>query len=184
MAHAERAFFGAQQDVERLMDDLQVDRAIRAQHIAPLPLAHALKEAMVRNAHRFNKKKQLVEVDAPEAVVVSADAHWVVRIIDAMLSNASKFSPQGATVRVSIGSTDGSGVIRVTDTGVGMTTEDLRHVFTRYTLLTSRTTDGEQQMRGTLARALQWAHANSGDLFATSPGQGQGSSFELRLPLA
>ena len=184
MAHAERAFFGAQQDVERLMDDLHVDRAITAQHLAPFTFAQALKDAMDRNAHRFSKKGQRVEVSSPTDVTIRADAHWVVRIIDAMLSNASKFSPEGSTINVSITSDAENGLLEVTDHGVGLTAEDLEQVFSRYALLTSRTTNGEQQMRGTLARAHQWAQANGGRLRATSRGQGQGSSFELRLPLA
>lgn len=184
MAFAESAFFGAQRDIESLLDDMHVDRDIRVQEMAPLSLSETVREALARNVHRFTRKEQHTELHLRADAMVIGDAYWVLRIIDALLSNASKFSPPGTTIHVTVERTDDIGRVIVTDNGAGMTAEDLRLVFTRYAMLSSHTTDGEQQMRGTLARAKQWAEANGGALRASSPGKDLGSTFELRLALA
>lgn len=184
LAFAEGAFFGAQRDIESLLDDMHVDRDITVQQMAPLSLSGIVREALERNVHRFTRKEQHVELHLSPDTMVIGDAHWLLRIIDALLSNASKFSPRGTTIHVTVETLDHTGRVIVTDNGTGMSAEDLQLVFTRYAMLSSRATDGEQQMRSTLARARQWAEANGGSLRASSPGKDKGSTFELSLALA
>ncbi len=181
MAHAERAYFGAQRDLEQLLDDLHVDRAIRPAPPTRMLASELVRHAIERNVHRFQKKAQTVHVSPSEASVMT-DAQWGTAILDALLSNASKFSPCGSAISVTIDSEQGQLAITVSDAGVGLRQEDLERVFVRYALLSSRPTDGEQQMRGTLGRCQQWAKALGGNLKAASSGQGKGTAFTLYLP--
>ncbi|HMW96997.1 MAG TPA: HAMP domain-containing sensor histidine kinase, partial [Flavobacteriales bacterium] len=112
------------------------------------------------------------------------DAHWTTQILQALISNASKFSPRGSSISINAGATADGSAITVSDKGTGFTGSDLVDVFTRYAILSSRTTAGEPQARGTLARAKQWARAQGGHLNVESEGPGQGARFTLTLPPA
>ncbi|MBS1582887.1 MAG: HAMP domain-containing histidine kinase [Bacteroidetes bacterium] len=183
LAFAERNFFNGQAEVERLMDDFRVPRDPAQVQQAPVELRALIAKAVQGLAFRFDKKQQTVEVEGPEALTVQGDAHLLEQLFDALLSNASKFSPRGACVRVTLRTYKGHAVAAVQDPGVGLTDVDLGRVFVRYALLSSRSTDGEMQARGTLARARRWAQGHRGTLDATSPGPGQGATFTVRLPL-
>lgn len=180
MDFAERGFFSAQRDLERLLDDLGVDRGVSAER-TPFDLVACLNGALRNERYRLQKKDQRVEVSAPPEALVVGDARWTEQILQALISNASKFSARGSMINVEVlgGS---AGVVRVTDQGCGLSDEDLRNVFTRYAILSSRSTDGEPQSRGTLGRAKQWAEAQGGTLTAASQGIGRGCVLSLELP--
>ncbi len=181
ISFAERGYFHAQRDLEDLLDDLGVERGITADRI-PFDLMESLKEALTNEAYRLRKKGQRVEVKAPDSRKVTGDARWTTQILQALISNASKFSPRDAVITVEVASEPGASTVRVIDPGCGLPAEDLPNLFKRYVILTSRSTDSEPQSRGTLARAQQWALAQNGGLQAASAGPGHGCTMTLRLP--
>ncbi len=179
---AESQYFKALREVESLLDDRGVDRGMGEPHKEPQVLADLVRRSVEDLAHRFQRKEQRVDLDVDGAVIVPADARHIVMLIGALLSNASKFSPSGSVIYVRGTREEGMAVLRVRDQGVGLDAEDQRDLFTRYALLKSRSTDGEAQGRGTLARAREWAAAHGGSLDARSDGPGLGMEFILRLP--
>ncbi len=178
---AERGFFHAQRELEDLLDDLHVERGVTAERVR-FDLTASLREALRNEDFRLRKKEQSVNVTGTEHIHATGDARWTSLILQALLSNASKFSARGAPISIDLENKDGRCQVRVTDQGCGLTKEDLTQVFKRYAILSSRSTDGEPQSRGTLGRAHQWAQAQGGNLTARSQGAGQGSVFELTLP--
>lgn len=184
LEHLERTYFQAQRSMEDLLDDLGVDRQLRPGPPTDVVLAEALADAVQRESVRTTKKEQRLELPEVTPCTVRADRDLLVQLLAALLSNASKFSPRGAVLRVDVTQTDGSVRVAVADTGVGIAAEDLERVFERFVITGSRTTDGEPQARGTLARARQWAQAMGGQLSAQSAGPGMGSTFVLELPAA
>ncbi len=183
MAFAERGFFHAQRDLETLLDDFGVERGVTADRL-PFDLAKALGEAINKEDYRLRKKGQEVRVSAPAQAQVLGDARWTTQIIQALISNASKFSERGAQVTAEIMRAQDGWTLRISDQGCGLTAEDLAGIFKRYGILSSRSTEGEPQSRGTLGRAVQWATAQGGTLTAESAGTAQGSIFSLVLPAA
>lgn len=78
-----------------------------------------------------------VRVDAPTPVPLMSDAERLDQVIDNLVANAIKFSPRGSTVTVTVEPLDAPGSaararIVVTDTGIGMSQEDLDRVTTRF----------------------------------------------------
>jgi signal transduction histidine kinase len=176
--------FKAMRETEVLLDDLGVDRSVGTlvrQAVGLLPL---ILKAQQQLQHRFTRKAQQVTVAVDAELSVSADAHYLGEILAALLSNASKFTPQGTSIHVRAEQVGREVVIEVQDPGVGLSAEDLHQLFVRYAWLSSRSTDGEPQGRSSLARARQWAEAMDGTLIATSAGPGQGTVFTLRLGAA
>ena len=181
MSFAERGFFSAQRDLEQLLDDFGVDRAVQTERTT-FDLMSCLNEALRNEAYRLGKKDQTVALSGLSEATAVGDARCTGQILRALISNASKFSPRGAVIRVQVERVDAMCTVRVTDSGCGLSADDLQHVFTRYAILSSRGTEGEQQSRGTLARARQWAEAQGGALSVASQGIGKGCLFTLELP--
>ncbi len=181
MSFAERGFFQAQRDLEDLLDDFHVERGVSAER-TPFDMRKSLDEALRNEDYRLRKKGQRVDVRGPAEAPASGDARLTTQLLQALISNASKFSPRDTVIGVEFSNGGQGTTIRVTDSGCGLLPEDLAAVFTRYIILSSRSTDGEPQSRGTLARAKQWAEAQGGTLDVASEGIGKGCVFTLRLP--
>jgi histidine kinase len=138
-----------------------------AQQIAPLAEAQAL-EVVVDN-------------DLP-ALEVQADPDRAAQVLLNLLSNAIRYTPEGGRVEVRIGRTSLSAEIEVTDTGIGIPAQALPYLFERfYRVDASRARkSGGSGIGLTIARHLAWAMG--GELTASSPGPGQGSTFTFTLP--
>lgn len=180
---AEQQFFKALREVESLLDDMQVERGIGILQRESLDPQDLVTRAIANMEHRFTRKDQKVTTDLAKDLRIQGDVACLTELITALLSNASKFSPRGSGIHVSLGRSGQNAVVRVRDNGVGLSAADLEQVFVRYAWLDSKSTDGEAQGRSTLARAAQWAKAHNGTLRAESPGSAEGSSFVLELPI-
>lgn len=178
---AEQQYFKAMRLTEELLDDMVVVRGTQQLDTIPVVLGAAVRSAIEFMAHRFTRKGQTVEVEQSTELKVQADPKHLEELLTALLSNASKFSPKGGVVRVVIGHEGDMAFVDIADNGVGLEAKDLPLVFTRYAVLSSRSTGGEEQGRASLARAKQWAQAMGGDLGATSEGPGMGCTFRVTL---
>jgi signal transduction histidine kinase len=182
LVFAERSYFSGAQAVEKLMDDLAVPRGNEKLRKEDVDLTALMGQCIEGTAFRTQKKEQQVVLKAVP-VHLQGDRELLRNIFEALLSNASKFSPPGSPVQVHLTVAGNLVRIEVEDHGVGLTEDDLGEVFTRYALLSSRSTAGESQARGTLARVRQWVKAHDGEIAAQSAGPGKGTRFTVRLPL-
>ena len=116
--------------------------------------------------------------DLPAAVL--SDPTRIAQILLNLLSNAIKFTAHGE-IRLGVLRDDGLLVFRVSDTGIGMTSEQLEQIFLPFHQADSSTTRkyGGTGLGLTISRHL--ARLLGGDMHATSEA-GCGSTFELRLP--
>lgn len=179
----EQQFFKALREVESLLDDLRVERGVGPLNNATLDPAQLVERALADMRHRFAKKDQSVTTALASGLSINGDERCLTELIAALLSNASKFSPRGSEVQLTLESADGNAILRVQDHGVGLRAGDLEQLFVRYAWLHSLSTEGEAQGRSTLARAAQWAEAHGGTICAESAGVGQGCTFILTVPL-
>ncbi|MBK6629223.1 MAG: HAMP domain-containing histidine kinase [Flavobacteriales bacterium] len=181
---AERNLFLAMHTLERALDDLGVERGPGALDLRPTDLASIARLAAERSAARFARKQQTLDLDIAGPLPIRGEQDVLVDLVHALLTNASKFAPEGSTIRMQAIPHDQDAVVRVIDRGVGLSAEDLAQVFDRYAWLGSQPTAGEGQSRSTLARARQWAQAHGGRLVAHSAGPGTGCTFMLAVPLS
>lgn len=181
MRFGEQQYFKAMRLTEELLDDLAVARGTLHLETTAVDLVAATQAALALTAHRANKKEQTIQLAGSTALHAMADAHHLELLLTALISNASKFSGIGSTIHIRLMHQDQWAIVEVEDSGVGLSTKDLAHVFDRYAMLSSKSTAGEEQGRSTLARAAQWATVMGGTLVASSPGMGKGCTFSLRL---
>ncbi|MCB9170722.1 MAG: HAMP domain-containing histidine kinase [Flavobacteriales bacterium] len=180
---AERNLFAALLATEELLDDLGVERGTPSLRKGPIDLIDVVRRAVDDVAARYGRKDQHVALEVHDELPVDGDAELLFQAMHALLTNASKFAHRGATIHVNARAELGMAEVRITDPGVGLNDQDLQQVFVRFAWLSSRSTEGEAQARGTLARARQWVEAHGGTLSAQSPGEGAGCTFTLALPL-
>lgn len=102
-----------------------------------------LVSASIAYHHSEAQAKQIsLDFEIPEAPVrVKSDRVAVLRIIENLVTNAIKFSPQGATVTLKVGK--GPISLTVADEGPGFSAEDREQLFEPYTRLSARPTGGE-----------------------------------------
>jgi len=179
----EQQFFKALREVEDVMDDLGVERGTIKPALAPVRIADLVRSHIDLMQHRFQRKKQLLELELNEDLTVQADARILGNVLDALLSNASKFSPLDAAITITARVDRDDAVITVIDHGTGLAPEDMERVFIRFAWLSNRPTGSESQGRGTLSRACEWMVAHGGSLTVESAGIGQGCTFTARLPV-
>jgi signal transduction histidine kinase len=127
-------------------------------------------------------KRHEWKVQTEDACVIG-DRTRLEQIIDNLLVNAMKFTPEGGRISVRNYTVDGAVVIEVADTGVGIAADVLPTIFE--SLVQGPTTiDRSQGGLGlglSIARGLVQMHG--GSVTAHSDGLGQGSVFTVRLPL-
>lgn len=179
----EQQYFKALREVESVLDDLGVERGATKPVTEPVDLGDLVRKHAENLRFRYERKQQPFIFELADRITVQADPRMLGDIVEALLSNASKFSRAGQPIRVRTHVDGAEAVMDVQDNGTGLSKEDLDQVFVRFAWLSNRPTAGEAQGRGTLARARQWASAHGGSLEAQSPGVDQGCTFTLRVPL-
>ena len=91
---------------------------------------------------RAQQKNIELEVDVDETVpYVTADVGMIERVLDNLIDNSLKHTPEGGCVRLRLSKEQGKAQITVSDTGYGIADEELPHIFKRFYRKTSNTED-------------------------------------------
>jgi signal transduction histidine kinase len=122
----------------------------------------------------------LVPPDLPE---IHIDADLVGKAVFQMAHNAVKFNRPGGHARVRVYESDGLMIIQVTDTGIGLTPEQLAMLGRPFEQRADALRRGQEGLGIGWAFACYVAEVHNGWTDVRSPGKGQGSTFFLALPL-
>jgi signal transduction histidine kinase len=129
--------------------------------------------------HERNQRLAISRFDTP--LPVRVDTRRMRQVLTNILSNASKYTPVGGTIVVTVErSGDTAGCVRVRDTGDGISPEALGKVFDLFV----RGTTGGNGLGIGLAVAKRLVELQEGTIVACSEGAGCGSEFIVTLPLA
>lgn len=122
-------------------------------------------------------------VETPETLTLRADPDQLRRVLNNLVSNAVKYSPEGGRVTVRVTATDaGEASVAVSDQGLGMSAEQMSRLFGMF----SRVLDDPNSIPGTgvgLFSAKRLVEAHGGRLEVESEA-GAGSTFTMVLPQA
>jgi len=172
----------------RLLDDLldaaRLSLGKITLNVQPLDLNVVIDQAVETVQPRIRERAQHLEVRAPSApVAVDGDPVRLIQVFTNLLSNASKYTQDGGTIRLAVDCGD-EAVVTVADNGSGMAPETIVHVFELFTQgpRTLARSEGGLGVGLNVVRNLVGMHG--GSVGASSPGIGAGSVFTVRLPLA
>lgn len=171
----------------RLVDDLlDVSRITRGKvelRKEELEVQEVLLRAVEMVAPLIEQKQQHLRVDI-EPLTWYGDPARLAQIVSNLLTNASRYSPSGAQVKIRAGVIDGWLTIEVSDNGMGIPTELLPRIFEPFV-------QGERKLHSSvgglgigLALVKNLAEMHGGSAIAHSAGSGHGSSFIVRLPMS
>jgi len=141
------------------------------------------REVVEDSAVRVDERDLTLELHLPdETLAVEADRIRLVQIVDNLLSNAIRYTPEGGAVRLSLVREPPHITLRVADDGIGIDAELLPHVFDvfRQSHRNLDRAEGGLGLGLSLARSLVALHG--GDIEAHSAGENQGAEFVVRLP--
>jgi signal transduction histidine kinase/CheY-like chemotaxis protein len=173
----------------RLVDDLfEISRITRGK--IELRKERVEIETVVRNA--LEASRPLIDAAghaltlhiASAPLIVEADPVRLAQVIANLLNNAAKYTDPNGQISLTIAERDGGAVISVRDSGTGIPAEMLPRVFDLFTQFDQGTerAQGGLGIGLTLVKSLVELHG--GVVSVTSAGRGQGSEFQVRLPLA
>jgi len=152
----------------------------------PLSLSSSIEEVLTASSSLLHRKSVELVINLPDGLPpVWADRLRLKQILLNLLSNAAKFTEQG-TITVDAGPAQDDPTylqISVTDTGIGMTAEQQKHIFDRFRQADSSTTRRYGGSGLGLAICKQLIEMHGGTITVRSQ-SGAGSTFSFTLPLA
>lgn len=148
----------------------------------PMDLATQVRDILASLGSSFAERSITVENRLEAPVVVPADRIRVIELFHNVLSNAIKFTEPGGTVRIEA-QVDADDVwVAVTDTGIGMSPEQLGRIFDEfYKADEARHDRGASGLGLSICRRIVELHG--GRIEAQSPGLGEGSTIRFNLPM-
>jgi len=128
--------------------------------------------------------KNIQIVSHLNSATVLGDMGRLQQVVWNILSNAIKFTPAGGRVEVVMQALEDCAEVRVTDTGKGIAPELLPYIFDRFRQGDSSTTKKDQGLGLGLSIVYHLVELHGGTVQAESPGEEQGTTITLRLPLS
>lgn len=116
--------------------------------------------------------------------IVNADSGRMQQVVWNLLTNAIKFTPEGGQVQVLLQRVNSHLELSVSDTGVGIPSSYLPHVFERFSQKDTSTTRSYGGLGLGLAICKQLVEQHGGSVRAASQGEGRGATFSVLLPVS
>ena len=181
MEYAKGITDGSRRLADMMTNILKLNR-LENQQIYPeaseFDLGEQLCECLLAYETVWEKANIEIETEIAEGVIVKADAELLGHVWNNLFSNAFKFTPSGGTVRVSLTATAHHAIVKVTDTGCGMTAEVGAHIFEKfYQGDTSHSVRGNGLGLALVKRVIDIMHGE----IAVESAVGKGSTFTVRI---
>ncbi len=172
--------------IESLLTQKADERAEFPLTFQPVNLQAAVRDAVAALLNAAACKQMVIEAELPATpIIVLADAHALRHVLDNLISNAVKFSPHGSTVTVTALHNSGEmPACLVVDQGPGLTQDDHKGLFEKYSRLSARPTGGESSTGLGLAIVKMLTERMSGTIKGENREDGTGALFTLCLPAA
>jgi PAS domain S-box-containing protein len=170
--------------IEDLLDVSRIIRGKLTLKICPVNVICVIEAAINTVRPSADAKSIYLEfIPALGAQFISGDAERLQQVVWNLLSNAIKFTPTGGRVKIKLNCTASEIQIRVMDTGKGISPNFLPHVFDHFRQGDSSTTRSYGGLGLGLAIVRHLVELHRGTVQAQSPGEGQGATFIVTLPL-
>jgi signal transduction histidine kinase len=185
IAEAARAIASSAAVQAQLIDDLlDVSRIMTGKFAiteARIDLHDIVDDTMRAMRQMAAAKGVSLRTTVQQSVTIDGDAARLRQVVSNLLANAIKFTPAGGLIETSLMRDGSFAVIRVCDTGEGISSDFLPFVFDRRAQATNRRFAG---LGLGLAIVKHIVELHGGSVAAESAGEGKGATFTIRIPSA
>lgn len=129
----------------------------------------------------FSDKHQLVR-DQSAGLMVNADREKIAQVIDNLLHNALKYSPDGGQIRYGCREEAAGAVVWIRDDGIGIAPQDQEHLFSRFYRVENQSTHTISGFGIGLYLCSEIIRSHGGTIGVESV-PGKGSTFHFSLPM-
>lgn len=165
--------------VDSLLTDDWLDASAAQLHRADFDLVALLEAVRERHALASERRVELRTSDA--SLPIFADESLLGILLNNLLDNAVKHSPEGTAIEIDVRRDDGSVVVGVRDHGLGLHNDDIERIFERYYRAPSALKTPGLGLGLHIVHRIAELHEGS---IAVANAPGGGARFELRLPVS
>jgi CheY-like chemotaxis protein len=174
--------------VIRLVDDLlDVSRISRGKiklRTETVDLVSVVNQAVEASRPLCDSLEHALTVKLPsEPIHLNADPTRLAQVVGNLLSNACKFTERGGRIRLTVVAEGGKAVIRVKDSGIGMTADQFSPIFEMFTQIDTSLERSRDGLGIGLTLVKNLVEMHEGTVEAHSDGVGRGSEFVVCLPV-
>ncbi len=169
--------------ITELLDISQIEAGAMSLRLERIDLNELVEMTLEEWRERIATKGLALEVVSdPQSATVTGDRRRLGWAIKQLVSNAYNYTDPGGRIQIGVSSDIDQAIVTVSDTGIGITPEDQKYLFTRFFRSTTRVHSNERGVGLGLyiVRAVAQAHRGKVDVRSTA---GQGSTFRLCLPI-
>ncbi|TFG06593.1 MAG: PAS domain-containing sensor histidine kinase, partial [Promethearchaeota archaeon] len=150
-------------------------------------LSKIIKDASNDMRYVLEERKLTLNLIVPEELYLEIDGIRIEEVVTNLLSNAIKNTPPHGKIDIELQDEHDHVIMRVSDTGVGLTEKEMEVLFTRFGKI-DRYQEGLEyiDIKGSglgLYICKEIVEMHGGKIWAVSPGRNKGSSFFVRLPV-
>jgi len=172
--------------VNDILDLSKVEAGKIELELSRVNIKSLLENSLVMVGEKAVKHRISLDLHIPENLEdleFLADERKLKQIVFNLLSNATKFTPDGGAITVEARQEGGELIVSVSDTGIGIKPEDQERIFGEFEQVAS-SYDRPQQGTGLgLALARRFVELHGGRLWVESEGEGKGSTFTFAIPI-
>jgi len=146
-------------------------------------LSAEIKKALENMHSTLEETGIIVESNLDDSIIVKADRLQITEVIDNLLSNAMKYTPPGGKITISTVQEQDSVITTIQDTGIGLSLEQLEHLFEEFYKADRARHDLQSTGLG-LSICKRIVEKHGGKIWAESPGLGKGSTFHFTMKIS
>ena len=174
--------------MELLVSDLQdisrIESGQLSLELVNASVEHVLKGAAQTLSSQIERRGQTMELDLPEGLpMVKADPVRLGQVVNNLLSNATKYTPDGGHIALAAHKRDGYVECSISDTGIGIEPEDQERIFDKFYRVHSPKVDAAPGTGLGLSIAKSLVEMQGGSIDVDSE-PGEGSTFKFTVPIA
>jgi signal transduction histidine kinase len=169
--------------IDDLLDVSRITRGVITLRREPVLIGAIVARAVESIRHAIDARQHELTIElSDELLAIEGDKTRLVQVLGNLLHNAAKFTDTGGRIVLKVERDGRHAIIRVKDTGVGISAQALPRVFDLFTRVHSSTEPGEGLGIG-LALVRRLVEMHGGTVSAHSDGLGEGAEFTITLPL-
>src|SRR5699024_9348276 len=170
--------------VNELPDSSRVTRGKIELHLAPTDLEGVVQDAVAATRDQLAATRHALHVALPEQpITLVADFERLAQVLVNLINNAAKYTAAGGRIDIVLQQEEGAAVLAVRDNGMGITAEQLPHIFDMFIQSEQPAEKASEGLGVGLTLVKQVVELHGGTIEAHSKGRDQGSEFIMRLPL-